>query len=167
MMDHLFSSSFDELREGALFTSRRRAIVESDVSLFAALTGDRHPQHTDPTWAASSPFGERVAHGLLVLSCAAGLVPFDPERVVALRRVRNAVFKRPVRLGESVCVATLVREKKPINDDTGLVGVELRVLGGDDELAVRAMVEVIWMRDRLIRKETLGGVSGDSEGSCA
>lgn len=163
-MDELFSSSFDALREGDCFTSGRRAVVETDVALFAALTGDRHPQHTDPTWAANSPFGERVAHGLLVLSCAAGLVPFDPERVVALRRVRDAVFKRPVRLGESIGVEGKVRTTTPINEDAGLVAVELRVLGGDDRLAVRTVVEVIWMRDRTVAEEPQTAAAEMSDG---
>jgi acyl dehydratase len=43
-----------------------------------------------------------VAHGLLVLSCAAGQVPFDPDRVVALRKVGDAVFKQPVKIGDTV-----------------------------------------------------------------
>ncbi len=43
--------------------SRGRTITEADVVQFAALTGDLHPQHTDAAWAASSRFGERVAHG--------------------------------------------------------------------------------------------------------
>ena len=64
------------------------------MATFAGLTGDMHPQHTDAEWSAQSRFGERIAHGLLVLSCGAGLMPFDPERIVALRRVGDAVFKR-------------------------------------------------------------------------
>jgi acyl dehydratase len=147
MSNAVLSSSFDALREDARFDAGCRTVGEVDVDAFALLTGDRHPQHTDSEWAAGSLFGERVAHGLLVLSCAAGLIPFDPERVVALRSVRDAVFKRPVRLGESVSVEGRVRSKVDIDDDVGLVGVELRVNGEDDRLALRAVLEVIWRRD--------------------
>ena len=45
----------------------------------------------DADWAAHSAFGERIAHGMLVLSYAVGLVGFDPERVMALRRISDAV----------------------------------------------------------------------------
>ena len=55
-----------------------------------------------PPGRRTPPFGERIAHGLLVLSIAAGLVPFDPQRVIALRRVRDVVFKRPVRFGDTI-----------------------------------------------------------------
>jgi 3-hydroxybutyryl-CoA dehydratase len=147
VIDRTLSSDFDALREGDRFATAARTISEADVALFAELTGDRHPQHTDAAWAASSVFGERVAHGLLVLACAAGLVSFDPERVVALRRVRELVFKRPVRLGEAVRVEGRVRAVKPLEADLGLVGVELRVLRGDDLLALRAVLEVLWKRE--------------------
>ena len=68
---------------------------------FATLSGDMHPQHTDRAWARDSPFGERVAHGMLVLSYAVGLIPFDPDRVAALRGLDGVVFKRPVVLGDT------------------------------------------------------------------
>ena len=90
-----FSLPFDELEPGTRFRTRGRTITEADITTFSGLTGDWHPQHADAEWARNSAFGERIAHGLLVLSCAAGLVPFDHERVVALRRVRDATFKRP------------------------------------------------------------------------
>jgi acyl dehydratase len=88
-----FEMDFDALAVGERFTTRGRTICESDVTGFATLTGDTHPQHTDAEWAAASPFGERIAHGLLVLSYSAGLVPFDPERVV-LRATVELVWKR-------------------------------------------------------------------------
>ena len=88
---------------------------------FAALTGDWHPQHTDAVWAKESAFGERIAHGLFVISLAGGLVPFDPERVVALRRVGDVVFKRPVRLGDTIRVQGRVAEVADVGGDAGLV----------------------------------------------
>jgi 3-hydroxybutyryl-CoA dehydratase len=139
-----FSAGFEELTEGDRFTVARRAITETDVSLFAAVSGDRHPQHLDAEWAARSAFGERIAHGLLVLSVAAGMVPFDPQRISALRRVRDAVFKRPVRLGESIRVEGEIAAARPLDADTGLVEVKLRVLGRNDRLSARGVLEVIW-----------------------
>jgi len=47
--------------------TRGRTITEAGVGAFSALTGDHHPQHTDAQWAAETPFGGRVAHGMLVL----------------------------------------------------------------------------------------------------
>jgi len=146
-MTSLFSSGFDELTEGTRFTTRGRTVSEADVVAFAGLTGDYHPQHTDAEWAAQSAFGERIAHGMLVLSYAAGLVPFDPSRVLALRRVRDVVFKRPVKLGDTIRVEGKVAEAKPVDDNAGLVAVALNVTGAGGKTVMRATVEVLWRRD--------------------
>jgi acyl dehydratase len=126
------------------FRSRGRTITEADVVAFSALTGDWHPQHSDATWAAESAFGERIAHGMLIMSFAVGLVAFDPDRVVALRRLRDVVFKRPVRLGDTIHVEGSVAGRRPIDDETTLVDWSWKVLNQDDELVCRATVEALW-----------------------
>ena len=142
-----FSAPFEELEAGQAFTTRGRTVTESDVVGFAALTGDWHPQHADAQWAADSPFGERIAHGLLVVSLAAGLVPFDPERVVALRRIGDVVFKRPVLLGDTLRVSGRVAELGAGSDEAGLVAFTWSVVNQDDRTVCRARVEVLWRRD--------------------
>ncbi len=143
----IMNRPFDDLATGLTFSTRGRTVTEADVVGFAGLTGDFHPQHTDAAWAAASPFGERIAHGLLVLSTAAGLVPFDPDRVVALRRVRDVVFKRPVRLGDTITVDGRLAEVTPIDERVGLVAVALTVRGARGRTVVRATIEVLWARD--------------------
>src|SRR4051794_41974421 len=91
----LLATDFDALTVGDSFVTRGRTVTEADVVSFACLSGDMHPQHTDAAWAANSLFGERIAHGMLVASLALGLLDFDPGRVVALRRGRNAVVYLP------------------------------------------------------------------------
>ena len=88
--------------------------------------------------------GERIAHGMLVISLAAGLVPFDPERVVALRRLGDVVFKRPVRLGDTLRVDGQVADLKPATDDAGLVTFAWKVLNQRGQPVCRARVEVLW-----------------------
>ncbi len=149
-----WSAPFEELEAGAAFTTRGRTVTEADVVGFAALTGDWHPQHTDAVWAAESPFGERIAHGLAVVSFAAGLVPFDPERVMALRRVADATFKRPVKLGDTLRVSGKIAELADRSDEAGLVAFAWSVLNQDERVVCRARIEVLWRRD---------GVSRDAE----
>jgi 3-hydroxybutyryl-CoA dehydratase len=143
----MLSLPYDDLREGMAFATRGRTMTEADVVGFAAQTGDWHPQHTDASWAAESVFGERIAHGLLVLSCAVGLLEFDPDRVVALRRVSDAVFKRPVRLGDTIHVEATVAGRSAVSDEAGLVALGLRIVNQRGELVVRARAEVLWRRD--------------------
>jgi 3-hydroxybutyryl-CoA dehydratase len=144
-----FAKDFDTLTVGERFVTRGRTIGEADITSFATLSGDTHPQHTDAEWAAGSRFGERIAHGLLVLSYAAGLMPFDPERIVALRRVGEAVFKQPVRIGDTIHVEGEVVEKSEIDAAHGLVGTRWRVLNQHGKLVARASIDLVWRRDTM------------------
>ncbi|MDQ3647217.1 MAG: dehydratase [Actinomycetota bacterium] len=120
--------------------TRGRTITEADVVAFSGLTGDYHPQHTDAVWAEAGPFGGIVAHGMLVLSYALGLVSLDPERIVALRRFEDVVFKRPVQIGDTIHVE--VKLDKP-DEGRGLEAYEWRILNQRDELVIRAKVEAV------------------------
>ena len=141
-----WDAPFDALAVGDAFATARHVVAEDDVLVFAGLTGDHHPQHTDAAWAARSTFGERIAHGMLVLSLAVGLVPLDPGRVIALRRIADAVFKRPVPFGTGIRVEGRVRELRPVSGEAGLVTWAWSVVDDDGRALCRASVEVLWRR---------------------
>lgn len=153
MSDPLFAREFEQLEPGASFRTRGRTITEADIVSFAALSGDWHPQHADTTWAASSRFGGRVAHGMLVLSYAVGLVPIDPSRVVALRGIDGVVFKRPVRIGDTIHVEGRVEELRALDAELGSVGFLWKVVNQDGRTVVRARVSVLWRRQEPQRPE--------------
>jgi 3-hydroxybutyryl-CoA dehydratase len=142
-----WSDPFEALSVGQRFRSPERTVRETDVLVFGALTGDRHPQHCDPEWAAASPFGGQIAHGMLILSLAVGLVPLDPERVLALRRVGDVVFKRPVRLNEVIVVVGELTALRSIDERSGLVDFSWAIRNREDALVARASVQVLWRGD--------------------
>lgn len=129
---------------GMTVRSRGRTVGEADVTMFSALTGDWHPQHSDAEWAAESRFGERIAHGMMVLSIASGLLAWDPDRVVALRAIREVVFKRPVRIGDTVSAEAEVVSAQVLDERVGLVTMSLRVRNQSGATAVRARLELLW-----------------------
>src|SRR3954453_2746132 len=139
----MFDRDFDSLAVGDRFVTRGRTVTEADVVSFASLTGDMHPQHTDRAWAASSLFGERVAHGMLVASFGIGMLPFEPERVIALRRVRDAVFKRPGCFGDTIHVLGRIDRLDPA---TGLGGIKLGGVNQRAAVVARRGVDVLWRR---------------------
>jgi 3-hydroxybutyryl-CoA dehydratase len=141
-----FSKPFDELAVGERFSTRGRTISESDIERFAQLTWDTHPVHTDDEWAQASRFGGRIAHGMLLLSFSSGLMPYDPERVVALRGLRDATFKAPVRAGETIRVEVELKDLRELDEEHGLVTFGWRVVGPGGRMAARATVEVLWRR---------------------
>lgn len=147
-VEGMFGLDFDSLAVGYEYEGAPRAIGERDVAVFAALTGDTHPIHLDAEWAANGPFGRPIAHGLLVLSCAVGSLPLDPERVLALRRLREVVFKRPLLVDDEIVVRCRVSELRAIDEGAGLVSCEWRIVGGDRKLRARATVEILWRRGK-------------------
>jgi len=142
-----WSDPFERLSVGQRFRSAACTVRDTDVIVFSALTGDWHPQHCDERWAAASPFGERIAHGMLILSLAVGLVPLDPERVLALRRVGDAVFKRPVRLNEQIWVEGELTALRPIDERSGLVDFSWAIRNHERALVCRVNVQVLWRGD--------------------
>jgi len=142
----LLDRELGELTDGREFETRGRTITEGDLTSFSALTGDWHPQHSDAEWASRSRFSGRVAHGMLVLAYAIGLMPFDPERVVALRGLESATFKRPVAIGDTIRVKCRVESTRPLDGGNALVTLALRVLNQDRRAVALARVQAVCRR---------------------
>jgi acyl dehydratase len=145
-MDASLSRDFDALEVGGRFSSPGRTITETDLVSFAALTGDFHPLHTDAEWAAASEFNGRIAHGMLLLSYCVGLVPLDPDHVLALRGFENVAFKRPVRIGDTIHVEGKLDSKKELDDAAGLAIFAWKIVNQRDEVVALTKVRVVWRR---------------------
>lgn len=145
-MADTLSRDFDALEVGGAFRTRGRTITESDLVGFAALTGDHHPLHTDAEWAAESEFNGRIAHGMLLLSYSVGLVPLDPEHVLALRGFERVAFKRPVRIGDTIHVEGELEGKKELDAASGLVVFAWKLVNQRGETVALARVRVVWRR---------------------
>jgi acyl dehydratase len=63
---------FEEFQIGQHIISAARTVTESDVVSFAGLSGDYNQIHTDSEFSKGTPFGQRVAHGLLGIAIASG-----------------------------------------------------------------------------------------------
>jgi acyl dehydratase len=143
---YLCSLPFEELREGEEIRTHGRTIGEFDLTAFGALTGDCAPQHLDHTFGATGPFGGRIAHGALVISYALGLVPIDPDRLIALRGLRDITFKAPVRIGDTIHVVARVGSLTPLDDECGVVELIARVVNQADKSVARMKMDVVWRR---------------------
>jgi len=106
MSDALY---FEQLKVGDRWVSPSRTVTEGDVDDFAGLTGDFDPLHTDHDYAAKSPFGRRIAHGLLGLSLVAGLSSQHPSiNTCAFVSIADWRFENPIYFGDTVHVVTEV-----------------------------------------------------------
>ncbi|WP_280888388.1 MaoC/PaaZ C-terminal domain-containing protein [Streptomyces sp. LBL] len=75
----MISTSYEDIRIGDIAKTGFVTVTEEYVRGFADLTGDRHPLHLDPEYAARTRFGQRIAHGALMMSTLLGLVELHPS----------------------------------------------------------------------------------------
>jgi 3-hydroxybutyryl-CoA dehydratase len=141
--DVMMDQPWDQLREGDRFTSRARTVTEFDVVQFASITGDWHPSHTNKVWAEEhGVVGERVAHEMLLLSYAIGLVP--NTYVVALRRLIEVAYETPVRLGDTIHVEGRVNRLRPFSDELGMVNGLWWLMNQHGETCLTMEFEMLW-----------------------
>lgn len=96
------------------FTTRGRTITETDLVQFSGLTWDVNLAHTDAEAASQLPFGERVAHGTLVMSMALGLAVVDGPRLPWRAGLSMTwQFVQPVRIGDTIHSEWTVLEISP------------------------------------------------------
>ncbi|QFS83510.1 Bifunctional protein PaaZ [Roseivivax sp. THAF40] len=112
---HPFRKSLKELALGDRVTAGPRAITRADVEHFAHFTGDTFYAHMDSEAAGANPFFEdRVAHGYLIVSFAAGLfVDPEPGPVLANYGVDNLRFMTPVYFGDALTVRLTCKAINP------------------------------------------------------
>ena len=134
---------FEEFEPGQKIITAGRTITESDVATFAGLSGDYNQIHTDAEFSKGALFGQRVAHGLLVLAIASGLVMRTGAlegTAIAFREINDWKFSKPVFLGDTLHVEVTVQETKAVP----------RLSGG----TVVIVLEVINQRSEIVMKGT-------------
>jgi len=108
---------FEEFSVGQKITSVARTVAESDILTFAGLTGDYNQIHTDAEFAKGTQFGGRIAHGLLGLSLAVGLLMRTgvlEGTVLAFREIVEWKFIKPVFIGDTLHVEMEAKKLKPM-----------------------------------------------------
>ena len=114
---------------------------------FAGLTGDYNQIHTDAEFAKGTQFGQRIAHGLLGLSIAVGLLMRTgvlEGTVMAFREIIEWKFIKPVFIGDSIHVEMETKELKPMpRVGGGLAMVALDVKNPKNETLMRGTLVVL------------------------
>lgn len=102
MTDEIF---FEDLRIGQK-ASFGKTITESDIVLFAAVTGDTNPMHLNAEYAKDTIFGERIAHGMLAAGLITKVLGTQLPGPGTIYLSQTLKFRAPVRIGQTV-VATV------------------------------------------------------------
>jgi acyl dehydratase len=138
---------FEEFIVGQKITSVARTVAESDIMTFAGLTGDYNQIHTDAEFSKGTQFGQRIAHGLLGLSIAVGLLMRTGTlegTALAFREIIEWKFIKPVFIGDTIHVELEARELKAMpRAGGGLAYVALEVKNQKDETLMRGTLAVL------------------------
>ena len=124
---------FEDFQVGDKIVTRARTITEADIVMFAAFSGDWYPLHTDVEYAKKSPFGERIAHGMLVLSATSGLMPLYDMAIVAFYGMDKVRFMAPTKIGDTLRLEMEVVEKNDKGEMGGVVTFQNKVKNQKDE----------------------------------
>ena len=142
--------TFDEFDIGEEIISGARTVTETDVVNFACLSGDFHPEHTNDEYARKGPLGERIAHGLLVMSMATGLLnqtgAFEGTSIAILEVTSR--FIKAVKFGDTIrAIQKIVGKKETSKPDRGVLTSRITVLNQDDQKVLEAdLVALLYRR---------------------
>jgi 3-hydroxybutyryl-CoA dehydratase len=138
----MFNRTFDQYEVGETWVSRGRTITETDIVNFAGVSGDFFSLHTDKEYAKGTPFGQRIAHGLLVLSISTGLMEFVPGIIQAFYGIEHLRFTAPTFIGDTIYVELEVLDKQE-RKSGGLLTVRTEVKKQTEETVIRGILKLL------------------------
>ena len=127
---------FDDFVTGEEYTTPSRTLTETDVVMFAAMSGDYNELHTSETFGKSTQFGKRIGHGLLGLAVSHGLffrLGLVEGTAIAFLGIESWKFEAPFFLGDTIRVKIRVAEKRPSQSkpDRGVIKFFFQVIKED------------------------------------
>jgi acyl dehydratase len=141
--------TFDEFVVGEEIVGGTRTVTEADVVSFASLSGDFQPEHMNEEYARKAPMGARVAHGLLVLSMATGLLnqtgAFEGTSIAILEV--TARFLKAVKFGDTIrAIQKVVGKRETSKLDRGILTTRITVLNQTDQTILEADLVILLYR---------------------
>ena len=134
---------WEEWEIDAEFESAARTVTETDIVMFAALSGDYNPLHTNEEYCKKTQFGTRIAHGPLVYAIAAGLLfqlHLYDDTIIAFLGFDSLKFTKPVKAGDTIHARIKVLEKRETsNAERGVMKRQLQVLNQRGEVVQDAI----------------------------
>jgi acyl dehydratase len=160
-MDEYFESSgnaakeifkslyFDDFFMGQKFVTKARTITETDVVNFAALSWDHNRLHTDAEYAASTKYGQRIAHGLLGTIIHSGLAYQLTEESILAFIGLTWQFKLPIYIGDTIHVEQVVKEmRESSKPDRGILTFEKEMFNQRGEVVQTGTTTILVAKRR-------------------
>ena len=142
---------FEDLSVGQE-ASHSNTVTADIIRAFADVSGDRNPVHVDAEYAAGTPYGQRIAHGLLVLALMSGLV----TRMLLNQQLEPSLmglldiqcrFPKPIFIGDTLRVRVEVAAKNETSKpDRGVVAFRRQALNQRGEVVVEGTWKLLVRR---------------------
>lgn len=138
-MARLENRTINEIRVGdtASFT---KTLTKRDTQLFALTSGDINPVHLDEAFAANTPFGECIGHGMWSGALVSAAIATQLPGPGSIYRSQSLKFIKPVKIGDSL---TVCLEVTAIRERAALVTLACIVKNQYDETVAKGEAEVI------------------------
>ena len=131
------------------FTTGERVIAEADLVSFAEISGDFHPIHLDPAYAATTNYGQRIAHGPMGIAIALGLFGTIPQfkgTTVVMTDVSQWSFRKPIFIGTALHLVVTLGSKRVTRSGHGIVERTLKLQDRDNVVHQEGHSAVILVR---------------------
>lgn len=123
---------------GHTFTVERR-FTQAEFDDFARLSGDDNPIHVDPAFAARTPFGRPVAHGMLLYSAVCGALSQALPGAIQLNQ--RFIFPAPTYAGDPLTITLTVLEAGP---EPGQIRLSTTIAGPDGTITCDGETLLQW-----------------------
>jgi len=138
---------FEEFSVGQKIETVGRTLSEDAIFSFAGLTGDYNQIHTDAQFSKTTQFGQRIAHGLLGLSIAVGLIMRTGKiegTVLAFREINEWKFIKPFFIGDTIHAVLTVTEMKALpRIGAGSLTALVEARNQTDEVCQRGLLNLL------------------------
>lgn len=138
-ISYVENRTFAEIKVGDS-ASLSRTLNESDIQLFALVTGDVNPAHLDPAYAATNMFHRVIAHGLWGGGLISAVLGTELPGPGAIYLSQSLHFHRPVGLGDTLTASVMVTEKR---EEHRVVVLDCQCTNQNGEQVITGVAEVI------------------------
>ncbi|OEH91834.1 MaoC/PaaZ C-terminal domain-containing protein [Bacillus solimangrovi] len=138
----MFTKFFNEFQVGDCWASNGRTVTETDLVMFSALSGDWYPLHTDIEYAKSTPFKQRIAHGMLILSISTGLIEMEKGVVAAFYGIERLRFLKPTFINDTVSVKLEVVDLKE-KENAGVITAKQSIFNQHGDVVIEGVLKIL------------------------
>jgi acyl dehydratase len=131
---------WEDIELGEEFRTPARTVTETDVVMFASMTGDFMGFHMDEEFAKDTIYGERIAHGLMGLAYMQGLKTWVHTGIASMGSLGWTVdFRAPIRIGDTIhATFTVARKRETKKPDRGILFVDCNLYSHRGDLLQEA-----------------------------